>query len=91
MGATMNAQRVRIAGWSTAAALLAAPAIAMQFTREVAWGPEDFLIAAVFICGVGLGLELAARLKRPRDRALLALAVTAGALLAWAELAVGIF
>ena len=53
---------LRIAGWSLAAALMAAPLIAMQFTREVAWTPSDFVFAGVMLGGVGLLFELTFRL-----------------------------
>lgn len=85
----MTAPTLRKAGWSLAAALLLAPAIAMQFTSEMNWGPGDFVAAALIIGGIGLGLELAARLQG-RTRVIMgALAVLAG-LAVWAELAVGI-
>lgn len=85
----MTAQTLRKAGWSLAAALLLAPAIAMQFTREMNWGAGDFVAAALIIGGIGLGLEAAARLQG-RTRVIVgALAVLAG-LAVWAELAVGI-
>lgn len=78
--------------WAGIAALLALPAIAMQFTAEVNWGPEDFAAAAILLGGTGLALEVAARvLATPRKRALAAMVIVAGLLLVWAELAVGIF
>lgn len=82
----------RVLGWSFAVLLLCIPAVAMQFTREVNWGPEDFLAAALLIGLAGLGFELAARLSRGRAvRWIVAGAVLLGVLLVWAELAVGIF
>lgn len=85
----MHAPTLRKAGWSLAAALLLAPAVAMTFSREMNWGPGDFLAAALIIGTVGAGLEGAARLQ---GRARLAVAVAALALgfLVWLELAVGI-
>lgn len=81
----------RVLGWSFAVLLLCIPGVAMQFTREVNWGPEDFLAAALLIGTAGLGCELAARLKRSRAmRLFVAGAVLLGVLLVWAELAVGI-
>lgn len=80
---------LRTAGWGLAATLLLLPAIAMAFTREVNWGPEDFLAAAIILGGVGLGLEGAARLQG-RARRAVALAVLATGALVWIELAVGI-
>lgn len=87
----LSAHRLRIVGWGLAACLLLTPLVAMQFTREVAWGPGDFVVAAGVLGGVGVGLELAARLRRPLHRIAVGLGVLALALLVWAELAVGIF
>ena len=45
----------RIAMWGTAAFLLLLPAVAMQFTSEVDWGPGDFMVMGVMLltaCGV---------------------------------------
>ncbi len=82
---------VRIAGWSLAAGLLLLPLVAMQFTEEVAWGPEDFVFAVVLIGGTGGLLELAARMSRNWFyRAGAALALGAGFLMVWANAAVGL-
>lgn len=54
----------RIAGWSAAAALLALPAIAMQFTDEVDWTGGDFIVAAVLLLVTGLAAEGGLRLAR---------------------------
>lgn len=85
-----RANRLRIVGWGFAAFLLLLPAVAMQFTREVAWGPMDFVTAAALLGAAGLGLELAARVRAPHWRLAAALAVVGAILLVWAELAVGI-
>lgn len=86
------APRTRVLLWSVIAALVALPAIAMQFTPEVNWGPEDFIAAAVLLGGAGLALEVTARvLVEPVKRLLAALIIGAVLLLVWAELAVGIF
>ena len=53
----------RIAGWGLAAALLIAPLVAMRFTDEVAWTGADFIVAALLIGGVGIGLELTMRMS----------------------------
>ncbi len=82
---------IRRTGWSLAAAILVLPAIAMQFTREVNWGPGDFLAAALLLGGTGLVLEVAAALPRARWRSRGAIIAVAALLLIWAELAVGIF
>lgn len=82
----------RLALWSGIALLLCLPALAMLFTREVNWGPGDFVAAAGLLGLAGLGLELTVRLATtPVRRALAAGAVVAMLLLVWVELAVGIF
>lgn len=87
-----HSSRLRPALWGFAGLLLLIPAIAMQFSSEVNWGPGDFLAAAMLIGGAGLGVELAVRFIRTRAAMF---AVIAGVLLVvlviWAELAVGIF
>ncbi|MBK6540945.1 MAG: hypothetical protein IPG10_06630 [Flavobacteriales bacterium] len=81
---------LRIVGWSLAALMLLFPVVAMQFTDEVNWGPEDFLFAAVLLGGSGLLFELVIRRSHDdayRTGALLALATTF--LLIWSNAAVG--
>ena len=65
----------RVLGWGLAASLVLAPAVAMQFTDEVRWGPLDFTFAVTLIGGVGLALEWSFR--RSADIAYRAGAVTA--------------
>ncbi|MBK6543335.1 MAG: hypothetical protein IPG10_19025 [Flavobacteriales bacterium] len=70
---------LRIVGWSVAALMLLFPVVAMQFTEEVNWGPEDFLVAAVLLGGSGLLFEMVIRRSSDdayRTAALLALATT---------------
>lgn len=88
---TPRTPRLRIAAWSLAAALLAAPAIAMQFSREVAWTAGDFAAAALLLFG-GLGVfELLARRVPATGRRLAIAALLLGAvLLVWINGAVGI-
>lgn len=82
----------RLALWGGIALLLVLPALVMQFTREVNWGPGDFAAAAGLLGMTGLGLELAARAPLSRLGRLAAAAALVGLLLAvWVELAVGIF
>lgn len=78
--------------WVAAAGLLLVPALAMHFTREVRWGPEDFAVAAALLAGLCLAIEAALRwLTTPLRRfAGVSLAVIVFVLV-WAELAVGIF
>jgi len=87
---TLPPATIRRAGWSLAAAILALPAIAMQFTSAVNWGPGDFATAALLLGLSGLGLEVAAALPRRRWRGRAAVITIAALLLVWAELAVGI-
>ncbi|WP_373073354.1 hypothetical protein [Zeaxanthinibacter enoshimensis] len=73
-------------------AVLLIPLIAMNFSSEVQWNVFDFLVAGILLVGTGLTLELILRkIKSMRYRILLALVLFVVFLLAWAELAVGIF
>ena len=81
----------RFAGWALAAALLALPAIAMQFTNEVNWGPGDFLVMGAMLLTLGIGLEIVfAKLRNRRARFIAGALMLSLFLLVWAELAVGI-
>lgn len=86
---TFSTPTLRRAGWMLAAALLLLPAVAMQFTAEVHWGPGDFLAAALILGAVGLAFEAAARLSGMARVAVAGAALAAGFLI-WVELAVGI-
>ncbi len=82
--------RWRIAGWGFAAALLATPFVAMQFTREVNWTASDFVVMGVLIGGIGLAIEFLVRQSPSwayRGAAIVA-ALTAF-LTIWVNLAVG--
>lgn len=82
----------RVAMWGGAAGLLLIPAIAMQMTSEVRWGPEDFLTMAVMLVLACSAFELAVRTIRGTTACGLAgIAILGIFLLVWAELAVGIF
>lgn len=83
---------LRITGWSIAAMLLVAPAIAMQFDGNgVNWTPSDFIFAGVVFAVVGGLFELAARASRNiAYRAAVVVAVACGFLQLWITLAVGI-
>lgn len=73
-------------------ALLLIPAVAMQFTEEVSWGPSDFVIAGALIFGAGSAMVLAQRkIQQPARRKAALGAIAFALLLLWAELAVGIF
>ena len=76
----------------TVAILLIIPAVAMQFTSEVKWGPIDFLVAGVLMLGTGLLCELVIRkVSTFKYRVALCAAVLIAFILIWLELAVGIF
>lgn len=84
-------RRLRIGGWSLAAALLALPAVAMRFDSGVHWSAGDFALAAVMFGIVGGLFELAARASRNLAfRLAVVLAVGCGFLQIWINLAVGI-
>lgn len=77
--------------WGGAAALLLLPLVAMQFTAEVNWGPEDFIIMGVLLFTCAAIVDLASRRARNLP-ALFGTVVAVGAafLLIWVNLAVGI-
>ncbi|GAA0619546.1 hypothetical protein GCM10009422_13850 [Brevundimonas kwangchunensis] len=84
--------RWHIAGWGAVAAILLAPAVAMQFSSEVAWTASDFLFAGVLLIGAGALIELAVwKAKSKALRIALILGVLAAVILIWADGAVGIF
>ncbi len=83
--------RLRILGWGALAALLAAPLVAMQVTREVAWSPFDFIVAAALLALVGAAMEIAVRGRQGVPyRAAAPLAIIGSVAMVWATLAVGI-
>lgn len=70
--------------------LLALPACAMLFTKEVNWGPGDFLIAGLLFGATGLAYEWL-RPKLGYSGQIIAGAALLMLLgLVWAQLAVGI-
>lgn len=85
--------RSSLAGVAVATGLLLlVPAVAMQFTAEVAWGPGDFLVAGSLLFGAGTAIVLARRtLERPLQRGAAVACIAFALALVWAELAVGIF
>ena len=81
----------RIAGWGALLALLALPAVAMQFTREVNWTGGDFIFAAILLGMLGGGVELAFRIGRSGTQAAaIALFTLLSFLTLWSNMAVGI-
>jgi hypothetical protein len=81
--------RMRLTLWGGAAAILLAPAVAMVFTREVAWGPLDFALIGTLLLLVGGACELAAR-QSPFYRAGVAVAALTALALIWITVAVGV-
>ena len=72
------------------ALLLLIPAVAMKFTTEVNWTPADFAVAGLLLIGAGLAYVLVARMGSNGSYRLgVGVAVAAGLLLVWGNLAVG--
>lgn len=70
--------------------LLLIPLVAMQFTKEVVWTLSDFICAGILLFGAGLTYMLVARMGSTSSYRLGAgVAVAAGLLLIWGNLAVG--
>ena len=83
--------RWRPAVWGTAAGLLLLPLVAMQFTEEVGWTPFDFMVFGTMLFAACGTYELGARMSgNTAYRAAFGVAVVAGFLLVWVNLAVGI-
>jgi len=73
------------------AAILAVPFIAMRFTDEVRWDLRDFIIMGGLLLSTGLTYELVAAQVDVKHRSLIAGLFIVAVLIAWIELAVGIF
>jgi hypothetical protein len=72
--------------------VLLIPLIAMQFTNEVDWGPEDFIVIGVLLFGTGSLFVLTARkVRETSQRLALGIVLAVALLYVWAELAVGVF
>ena len=86
-----HTQRLRIAAWGSAAALMLVPLIAMQFTSEVAWDLADFVFLGTLLLGIGGAYEFLAR-KTGNIAYRLAVGLTLAGifLLVWLNAAVGI-
>jgi hypothetical protein len=83
--------RWRILVWGAIAGIIALPAVAMQFTREVDWTATDFVFAGVLLGAAGLLWELTMRVTRnPLYRVVAGIAILGLVMLVWAEAAVGI-
>lgn len=85
---------IRLQIWYVAfatAAILVAPLLAMQFTDEVSWGLLDFIVMGILLFGAGLTYVLISRISESfAYRTAVGVAVVAGLLLIWVNLAVGI-
>ena len=81
----------RIAGWGALLALLALPAVAMQFIPDVDWTGGDFIFAAILLGLLGGGVELAFRIGRSGlQAAAIALFTLVSFFTLWSNMAVGI-
>jgi hypothetical protein len=70
--------------------LLLIPLVAMQFSSEVVWTLSDFVIGGILLFGTGLTYILVARMgSNASYRLAVGVAVMAGLLLIWGNLAVG--
>ncbi|TPG72450.1 hypothetical protein [Hymenobacter nivis] len=70
--------------------LLLIPLVAMQLTTEVTWTLSDFVVAGGLLFGAGLAYLLVARQGNGPYRLAAGVAVAAGLLLIWVNLAVGL-
>ena len=72
--------------------VLLIPLIGMQFSNEVNWQLNDFVMAAILLFGAGLLIDAVSRnVKVSKYRIFWIIAIIAVFLLVWVELAVGIF
>ena len=90
-GRVPHTQRLRIAAWGSAAALMLVPLVAMQFTSEVAWDLADFVFLGALLLGVGGAYEfLVRKTGNTAYRVAAGLALAGMFLLVWLNAAVGI-
>jgi hypothetical protein len=89
----MITQNKRLTGiLLTVVVLLSIPLIAMQFTNEVDWKLDDFVIMGTLLLSTGLLCELVLRkVKKIENKVLICGALLILLFLIWAELAVGLF
>jgi hypothetical protein len=82
----------RVPVWIGSAGLLFLPLVAMQFTDEVNWTSLDFVVFGGLLLAALTAFEIVlACLKRRAWRIAGILAAMVGFLVAWVELAVGVF
>ena len=75
-----------------AVGVLMVPLVAMQLTNEVKWDAADFIVMGLLLVGIGSVYVLLARLcSKSKYRLVLGVVLALVLLLAWAELAVGVF
>ena len=75
-----------------AVGMLMVPLVAMQLTAEVNWDAADFIVMGLLLVGIGSTYVLLARLfSKSQYRLVLGVVLGLVFLLAWAELAVGVF
>ena len=73
------------------ASILMVPLVAMQFTDEVNWSLPDFIVMGILLLGTGLTYVLISKISDSMAyRTAVGVAVVAGLLLIWVNLAVGI-
>jgi hypothetical protein len=93
-GQAMNEVRAtgawRAAMWGAAALLLLLPLVAMQFSDEMRWGAEDFLLFGAMLLAACGAAELVAKTRGVAYRFAAAIAIAAAFLMVWVNLAVGI-
>ena len=84
-------RRMRWVVWGGAALMLLLPAIAMRFSTEVDWDRTDFVIMGIMLGSVCGAFELALRMARSHaSGGADGIAVAAGFMMTWINLAVGI-
>jgi hypothetical protein len=91
-GGIQSPQLTRLVIWAVVAVALIVPAVAMQFTSEVAWTASDFALAALLLGGAAVLYEAAARFTmNARARLAIGGTILAAVAIIWADGAVGIF
>lgn len=91
MAKTPMWRRLRWLVWGGAAALLAMPLLAMQFTDEVDWTPLDFVVMGTILALCCVAFELVIRVARNHAYVLASgVAIATALLVTWSNLAVGI-
>ena len=72
--------------------LLSIPFIGMQLSDEIVWTVSDFVVAAVLLSALGLGIEVSLRMLRTLKQRAIAIGIMVFLfLMVWVELAVGVF